>query len=271
VAPILEPVVFNFFAKPPELRLRRVLIIDPQPHSARALGELLRRPGGPEIWGAPSVARALRQAAKIDPDVIFCELVAEKLDGGAFTRALRRSDLACRKAPVILVTADVCDQAVLAARDAGAHELLRRPILAKDLARRVEAAVHLQRDWVESMDYVGPDRRRFNSADFAGPLKRLADQPAIPAGVRIGEALKIVRSALGALEADPAQARRALTAQVAILQAAAAEASDTRLTAAVEPLARYLAEAEIALVPEEADRFSADLLAYAGRPGRIAA
>jgi CheY-like chemotaxis protein len=263
--------VFNFFAKPKEFRLRHVLIVDPQPNSARALGELMRKPGGPEIWGAPTAARALKQAAKINPDLIFCELTADKLDGAALTRAIRRSDLVCRKTPVILVTADPSDQAVLAARDAGAHELLLRPILAKDLARRVDAAVQYPRDWVEAIEYVGPDRRRFNSADYRGALKRLADQPAASPVVQVGEALKIIRSALASLDADPAQARRALTAQTSILQAVAAATSDARLAAAVAPLARYLAEAQLQLVADEAQRFAAGLLAYGGRDGRAAA
>nr|6SFT_A Chain A, Two-component receiver protein CleD [Caulobacter vibrioides NA1000] len=31
------------------------------------------------------------------------------------------------------------------------------------------------REWVEAVAYVGPDRRRFNSADYKGPRKRKAD------------------------------------------------------------------------------------------------
>lgn len=249
--------------------LRRVLIVDPQPISAQALGAMLAMAGRPEIWAAQTQVKALSLAAKVNPDVIFCELAADKLDGVAFTRALRRSDLACRKAPVVLVSAQADAAAILAARDAGAHEVLRRPFAHKDLARRLEAVTGRPRGWVEAVDYVGPDRRQFNSAEYEGPLKRQADLPAAPQGVRIGEALKIVRSALAAIDRDPAQARRALLAQTAELEAVATEAADQRLATAASPLHQYLSQTA---APDAAElRAKAEaLMTYAGRELRAA-
>ena len=265
--------MFKFIAKPSASAppvLRRVLIVDPQPISAQALAAMLALAGRPEIWTAPTQGKALALAAKVDPEVIFCELAAGKLDGGAFTRALRRSDLACRKAPVVLVGAQADAAATLAARDAGAHELLRRPFTHKDLNRRLEAVLRNPRGWVEAVDYVGPDRRRFNSAEFEGPLKRQADLPP-PQGVRVGEALKIVRAALAAIDRDPAQALRALRAQTAELEAAAAEAADQRLATAAVPLRRYLSEIESAQADAAELRARAEaLLAYGGRERRAA-
>lgn len=253
--------------------LRRVLIVDAQPTSARVLAELLRDLCLPELWMAPSNAKALKLADKVDPQVIFCELSGEAVDGAAFTRALRRGDLACRKAPVILVTAQATAAAILAGRDAGAHEFLRRPLTVKDLTRRLEAVTLQPRNWIEAMDYVGPDRRRFNSAEFQGPLKRLADQGVPAQAVRIGEALKIIRSALKAIEHEPGQALRALLAQTTELTLAAAEISDNRLAMANNELHRYLFEvASIGgLNAAEANRHAQALLAYGGREARSAA
>lgn len=265
--------MFKFIAKtapsaPPALR--RVLIIDPQPISAQALGAMLAMFGRPEIWTAPSQAKALTLAAKVDPEVIFCALAAEKLDGVAFTRALRRSDRACRKAPVVLVSVQADAAATLAARDAGAHEVLRRPFTHKELGRRLEAVLQHPRGWIEAVDYVGPDRRRFNSAEFEGPLRRQADLPP-PQGVRVGEALKIVRAALAAMDHDPAQALRALRAQAAELEAVATEAADQRLASAASPLQRYLAETTGAATNVAELRARAEaLMTYAGRALRAA-
>jgi CheY-like chemotaxis protein len=265
--------VFKFIAKttpPPAPVLRRVLIVDPQPISAQALGAMLALAGRPEVWTAPTQAKALALAAKIDPEVIFCELTAAKLDGATFTRALRRSDLASRKAPVVLVGAQADAAATLAARDAGAHEVLRRPFTHKDLNRRLEAVIQHPRGWVEAVDYVGPDRRRFNSAEFEGPLKRQADLPPSQ-GVRVGEALKIVRAALAAIDRDPAQALRALRAQTADLEAAATEASDQRLANAASPLHRYLSQVAGAQPDAAEVRARAEaLMTYAGRELRAA-
>lgn len=223
--------------------LRRVLVVDPDAARARALGELLRDACQPEIWVASTAAKAFRLAAKVDPDLIVCEFTSKEVDGLAFARGLRRSELACRKAPLIFIMSKPTAATILAGRDAGAHEFLRRPFNLKDLTRRLEAIALHPRSWIEGVDYVGPDRRRFNSAEYEGDLRRLADESAPPHAVRIGEAVKIMESALSALERQPAQALRALRAQTAELSAVAAESSNARLLAAADDLARYLAEA----------------------------
>ena len=85
-------------------------------------------------------------------------------------------------APVILYTADATVDTIKGARDAGAHEFLRKPYTIKDLFRRVENVVFKPRDWIEAQMYVGPDRRRFNSESYAGARKRQAEKPAAQAG-----------------------------------------------------------------------------------------
>lgn len=267
--------MFNQIAKTTQRMspmLRRVLIVDPQPASARMLGELLRDMVQPEIWTAPTNAKALKMADKVDPQVIFCELSADPVDGVKFTRALRRSASACRKAPVILVTAQATAAAILAGRDAGAHEFVRRPYTVKDLTRRLEAVTLHSRSWVEAMDYVGPDRRRFNLAEYQGPLKRLADQAVPPQAVRIAEALKIIRSALAAIDREPDQALRALLVQTTELTLAAAEVSDNRLAMATNELHRYVFESVSTggLSAAEANRRAQALMAYGGRETRAA-
>ena len=223
--------------------LRRVLIVDPEPARARVTGELLQDAYLPQIWAAPTAAKATRLADKVDPDLIVCEFAGKDFDGLAFARGLRRSDLRCRKAPIIFVLERPTASAILAARDAGAHEFLRRPFTLRDLNRRLEAITLQPRAWVEGVDYVGPDRRRFNTAEHDGELKRVADTAAPPHDVRIAEAVKIIVSALSAIERQPAQSLRALLAQTADLAAVAEEISDARLAAGVAELRRYLVEA----------------------------
>ena len=220
--------------------LRRILIVDQEPARARVLGELLQDACRPQVWHAASAAKAFKLAAKVEPDLIICEFAAEAVDGLAFTRGLRRSDLPCRKTPVILVMTQPTATAILAGRDAGAHEFLRRPFTLKDVTRRLEAVALYPRNWVEAVDYVGPDRRRFNSAEHEGDLKRVADASAPPHAVRVGEALKILASALSAIDRQPAQALRSLLAQAEDLAEVAAETADQGLAAASQDLRRYL-------------------------------
>jgi DNA-binding response OmpR family regulator len=183
-------------------RLQKVLVVDPSAASVKLLAELLRTIAGGHLWSAPNEGKAMQMAQVVDPQIIFVEHAGPGLDGAAFSRAIRRSDLNCRKVPIIMVTGEATAAAILGARDAGVHEFLRKPYNMGDLLKRLEAVSLKPRDWVEAVHYVGPDRRRFNSAEYAGPRKRKSDKGADPAAARVVQALKIVRAAAGALQSD---------------------------------------------------------------------
>ena len=221
--------------------LARVLIVDPAPASARLLAELLQNIGLGQAWMAGSTTQALAIAAAVDPQLIFTEFAYEGVDGVAFTRKLRRGHLGCRMAPVIMVTAQATPASIMAARDSGVHEFLRKPFTIKDLIRRIEAVAAKPRNWVEAVGYVGPDRRRFNSGEYRGARRRRADAAADPLEARIVQALKIVSAALDAMEMDRPQAFRALNVQAAELQNAGALLRRNALVSAAHGLQRRLA------------------------------
>jgi len=243
--------------------LRKVLIVDPVASSARMLGDLMRNTAQAQIWSASTNARGLVTAEQVDPQLIFVELSGQEVDGIDFARQLRRSHLNCRQAPLIMVTATATAAAILAARDAGVHEFLRKPYTAKDLLRRLEAVTLRPRDWVEAVDYIGPDRRRFNSGDYTGPLKRRSDALATPEAARIQQALKIIKSALLAVEKDPAQVLRAMQAQAVELIRAAEATNDVKLAAAATDFQTYLvtvADTGV-MIPGDAFRQAGPLIA----------
>jgi len=220
--------------------LQRVLIVDPQPAAVKLLGDLLRSIAATQIVTASNDQKAYQLAGGFDPQMIFMEHSSSHLDGAKLARAIRRSEFPCRKAPILMVTGEATAQAILGARDAGVHEFLRKPFTIKDLLRRLEAVALKPRDWVEAVQYVGPDRRRFNSGDYAGPRKRRSDARKTPDQARVLQALKIVRAAAGALDSDWMQARRALLAQTSDLQKAAVAVGDMKLMEAAIALGRQL-------------------------------
>lgn len=222
-------------------RLERVLVVDPQPASTRLAHELLKDLGARSILSEANPARALTLARKEEPQIVICEYTGHDFNGPEFVRALRRSDLACRQAPVIMVTAEATAASITAARDAGVHEFLKKPYTIKDLTRRLEAVTLKTRDWVEAVRYIGPDRRRFNSGDYAGPRKRKSDATTTDSA-RVEQALRIVRSALQAIDSDPHQAMRAMLAQAADLTKAGVALGDTALTTAAAGLQSCLNE-----------------------------
>jgi len=216
-------------------KVQRVMVVDPNPATARLLAEQMRPLGGVQIFAAPSAEKGYAMARATDPQLIFVEHAQNGVDGLAFTRKIRRSDLICREAPIIMCTAEATAEAIFGARDAGVHEFMRKPFNLKDLERRLEAVTLKPRDWIEAVAYVGPDRRRFNSADYKGPRKRKADQAGTPSA-RLSQALRIVKSAAQALDIDPAQARRALLAQAVELKRVGEAVKDARLIQAADAL-----------------------------------
>lgn len=247
-------------------QLRRMLVIDPNPNTAKMLAEFLRTlVPNCQVFGAQTDERALRIIETTDLQLIFVEFKGPQLDGLALTRKLRRSNLPGRQIPVIVVTAEATAAAIIGSRDAGVHEFLRRPFNLADLKKRMDAIVDRPRDWIEAINYIGPDRRRFNSADYKGPRKRRLEG-ASPVAQRIGQAIKIIQAAEGALSADPKQAMRALRAQVSILcEVTANEESLTALNSAVFGLAGLLDTIKPTQSPtrEQVAHFVAQLIAAA--------
>jgi CheY-like chemotaxis protein len=245
--PFLEPPRPVFNADPKILsrmapHLQRVLVVDSQPAAVKLLQDLLRSLVTCQVWAASSDTKAIAAARAVDPQIIFLEHSGPQIDGARLARALRRSDLSCRKVPIVMVTAEATAQAILGARDAGVHEFLRKPYTIKDLLRRLEAVALKPRDWVEAVHYVGPDRRRFNSGDYSGPRKRRSDSRKTPDQDRILQALKITRAAMAAVDTDWMQARRALLAQAADLQKAAVAVGDLKLMDAAVTLNKAVGE-----------------------------
>ncbi len=223
----LEPVV------------KRVLIVDPNPHAARLLTDIMKGLGARDIVIQSDETNALQAAAELEPGIVFTERTGEGLDGESLARALRRSDMNCRRAPLIMITADATARTILGARDSGVHEFLRKPFTSADLFKRVENVALKPRDWVEAVGYVGPDRRRFNSGEFCGARKRKADRSTtgpVGQGAAKDQAMRILAAALDQFDNDPMQAVRAIREQAATLKMLAMKVSDSRLAVAVGAL-----------------------------------
>ncbi len=224
--------------------VRRVLIVDPNPAAARLLSDLLKGFGSRDVAVESDEARVIDLAREMEPGLILTERAGPRLDGEALARRIRRSSLSCRRVPIIMVTAEATASSIKGARDAGVHEFLRKPFTSGDLFRRVENLATKPRDWVEAVGYIGPDRRRFNSDDYAGPGKRKADKPASAAEAVVAvkdQAMRILASAMAQFDSDPMQAVRAIKQQAETLKALAIKTGDASLAIAAAGLETTLA------------------------------
>ena len=215
-----------------EPTVRRVMILDSNLASARLLGDLMKGMGARDIIFETDERHAIEVMRDFEPTLIFMERSGPRFDGENLARRIRRSQLECRRAPIIMVTADATAPNIKGARDAGVHEFMVKPFTTGDLARRVVNVATTPRPWVEAVIYVGPDRRRFNSGEYKGPRKRSEELRAAagsPANEAMDQARKIIVSALNQFDIDPAQARRALAAQGETLKGLAVQTGQTRL------------------------------------------
>ena len=219
--------------------IQRVVIVDQNLASARLLLDIMKSLGSREVVHETEEVRALDSIREIEPGVIFTERNGACLDGENLTRTLRRSNLASRRAPIIMVTADATATTIRGARDCGVHEFLRKPFTSADLFRRIENVSLKPRDWIEGVAYVGPDRRRFNSGEYAGPQKRKQDRPASGAAAVLAvkdQAMRILTAALAQFDNDPMQAVRAARQQAETLKGLAIKTSDAKLAVAASGL-----------------------------------
>lgn len=228
-----------------EPTVRRVLIVDANMMSAKLMAEIMRTVGARDVVFEQDEKQAFDAARDLEPTIIFTERAGPRMDGESFVKRIRRSSLACRKAPVIMVTADATATTIKGARDAGVHEFLRKPFTSADLFKRVEVIALRPRNWIEAVGYVGPDRRRFNSAEFKGDKKRSGETGGGETALieMKDQAMRIVAAAFDQFDHDPAQALRALAEQATTLKALAMTVSDSRLAVAASVLEGALAGA----------------------------
>lgn len=153
-------------------RLQPVLIVTPHRVDVNLVTEQMRGFATAVVTHWAQTAEAALAMAKFQsPRLLFVDQATQPFDGLAFVRALRRSGLPCREAPVIMLATQPTLRDMRDAQNAGAHELLVRPFSAQHLGKRLEVVVS-PRPWIETAAYVGPDRRRFNSAALLGPDRR---------------------------------------------------------------------------------------------------
>ena len=116
----------------------RVLVVDDHEIVREGLATLLSEEAGMVVVGqAANGAEAVILAETLQPDVVLMDLVMPEMDGIEATRAILRSNSACR---VLVLTSYVDDQQVRAAIEAGAMGYLMKDVLKADLLRAIQTA-----------------------------------------------------------------------------------------------------------------------------------
>ena len=156
-----------------------VVVIDSNAFSRRILRSLLNAVGVPSgsQKEMPDPESALTDLKHFLPDLVFCEINFPGMSGIDYIKAVRQQeDEEARYLPIIVCTAHTDQRRVLACRDAGAHEVLHKPMSVKTLYQHVVSVIEHPRSFVYAPVFAGPDRRRRKETPVK--TRRSDDQPA---------------------------------------------------------------------------------------------
>lgn len=107
-------------------RNTRVLLVEDAPFLRYAFGRLLRLHGF-EVCEATDGREALERLDEFTPQLILTDLMMPVMDGVELIRRLH-SDPDTASLPVVAITADATAQTERAAREAGAIDVITKPI-----------------------------------------------------------------------------------------------------------------------------------------------
>ena len=111
-----------------------------------------------------------------NPDIVISDWHMQPVTGIELVRQIRKGKASPnRTVPIIMMTGFSAMPRVSEARDCGVTEFLVKPFSANDLARRIAYVINKPRDFIETPDYFGPDRRRRKIEGYKGPFRRASD------------------------------------------------------------------------------------------------
>lgn len=126
-----------------------------------------------KILEASNGERAYDLFQQHNPDIVITDWLMEPVDGLEFIRMIRQNkDSVNRLVPIIMMTGYSAIQRVTLARDLGTTEFLTKPFTGRDLAKRINLIINRPRDFVETDEFFGPNRRRKNGDTYQGPRRR---------------------------------------------------------------------------------------------------
>ena len=118
------------------IRVHRLLFVEDDDNIRLAL-RLALEDEGYEVVEAPDGTSGLRLFAETNPDLVLLDLRLPDISGFDVCRQLRSHSLT----PIIMVTAQTDTHDLVAGLEAGADDYVTKPVVTKELAARIRAAL----------------------------------------------------------------------------------------------------------------------------------
>ena len=143
-----------------DLSASSVLIVDDNERYLEMLFQILTGFGIKTIHACKAAGEARSVVETTRLNLILVDMVLGPEDGCDWVRWLRRSEIEGNvHAPVIMVSAHSAARQVAKPRDCGANFMVAKPLVPAVLLERLLWVARSSRKFVESGNYVGPDRR----------------------------------------------------------------------------------------------------------------
>lgn len=227
-----------------------VVVCDPNPHTRRLVADVLRGAGFDRLRFARDGQELVDLTVECAPNIVITASRIPGVSGLEFVRAVRAGlQTVNRATPVIVMTPTPTQSFIDAARSSGVDEMLVAPFSANALLTRIDAVTARPRQFVDSVRYIGPCRRRRMLEDFVGPMRRLSDPvdcdglsvwetPQNREAVR-GQVRRLGELTFSVLPADRRKLREVFHV-VTDVCAAAEAARDVTMVDSARSLARYI-------------------------------
>ncbi len=129
----------------PDLHRMKILIIDDERITVGLLEHVLRTNGYSRVLGLTDSRQALETCNTFNPDLILLDLIMPDTDGFAILETLRSSDASESFLPIVVLTADVSEQAKERALEAGATDFLVKPVSRAEALLRIRNLLETRR------------------------------------------------------------------------------------------------------------------------------
>ncbi len=158
---------------PLNLKKVSILVVEDLPPMRTLIASVLDALGVGTVIEASNGETGYTLFQKYNPDIIITDWLMEPIDGIEFIKMVRQNkDSINRMVPIIMMTGYSAMQRVMTARDLGTTEFLTKPFTGRDLAKRITLIINKPRDFVETAEFFGPNRRRKNGEGYNGPRRR---------------------------------------------------------------------------------------------------
>jgi len=154
-----------------------ILIVEDTAPMRKLVTSVLETLGVGQIITAADGQEGYSKFCYENPDIVIADWHMSPMSGIDLVHKIRNDKGSPNKmAPIVMMTGYSALPRVAQARDTGATEFLVKPFSANDLARRIAYVINKPRDFIETSDYFGPDRRRRIIEDYQGPKRRNIDE-----------------------------------------------------------------------------------------------